>query len=96
MHTCIFSRLLHSGLPMQTGSEIIEDLPDLGILVTGTVCMLQWRCNPNQSALVEYQQLQTGCWLAGWTEACPDTRSSPGHGSYALSRFMQHIQLNWN
>lgn len=50
---------------MQTGSEIIEDLPDLGILVTGTVCMLQWRCNPNQSALVEYQQLQTGCWLAG-------------------------------
>lgn len=56
---------LHSRPLMQTGSEIIKDLLDLGILVTWAVWMLQWKCNTHQSAAVKYQQLQTDCWLAG-------------------------------
>lgn len=42
-------------------SEIINDLQDLGILVTCAVWMVQQGCNTRQSALLKYQWLQTGC-----------------------------------
>lgn len=82
---------------MQTGSEIIKDLLDLGILVTWAVWMLQWKCNTHQSAAVKYQQLQTD---AGWQDKLTQIEASPQHPQFhwawLLCTFMQNIQLNWN